>query len=124
MEQLTVKEALEQGYTHATYNTDDFTYCRKIDRIKEGDFDLAQEMFGSYILATKEASHYSFNDNTIKEVLNNHIYNQDEFNDEDGELAAIALEGCEDLLKQLTDKINENLTKKNFYFQTNIKLIP
>lgn len=59
--------------------------------------------------------------NALMGLIFNDIYEDDSYpNDED--YATDALEGCEDLLKQLTDKINQNMAKVKLYRSTGIKL--
>jgi len=120
MEKLTVKQALEQGYEYCAFNVQDWGHVIEITDLTPEDFEDER----GYVLCDKQPTQYAISDSQIEDSIVEHIDCQDEFNDEDSELSGIALEGCDDLLKQLTDKINKNLSVKKFWFQTKIQLVP
>ena len=53
-EQLTVKEALEQGYTHYGSNTGDFQHLSRLEDITAEDFESNEWRGGDIVLADKE----------------------------------------------------------------------
>jgi len=72
------------------------------------------------ILCEKEPTKYKIGDDTISDLIVDYLDNNDEFYQEDGFYDAVI--GCDDLLKQLTDKINENLSKASYFFPSSEEL--
>lgn len=117
MEKLTVKEALEQGYTYYGYKDLDEQSIKKLDRPYGIDFEK-----GVAVLAEKGSSTYSIAGGTIRELVSDHILAQDEFSDEDAELCDLADKAT--LYDALADEINSLMSTKKFWFLTDIELIP
>lgn len=119
MEKLTIKQALEQGYEYCAYNVQDWGTVINLKDLMLEDFEDER----GYVLCDKQPTNYTVSADDIENMITEHIDCQDEFNDEDGELSGIALKDCDDLIKQISDKINSNLSAKNFWFATKIELI-
>lgn len=118
---LTIKEALEQGYKYCNIEECDEGTLTKLEDLASGA-EFWDEKETTYYLCGKEPSHHSIRKETIEELIQEHIDDQEDYYMEDG--FDTALEGCDDLIKQLTDRINKNIGKHNFYFNTDIQLIP
>lgn len=119
--QLTIQQALEAGYTYSISKRSGSVFkIENILRLHTKSSPIWDYMF----VCDVEPIHYTLNADTIAEIIGDHIFAQDEVSDDDLELAGIALEGTDNLLKALADKINENLKSKDFYYPSNIKLIP
>jgi hypothetical protein len=111
MEQkLTVSQALEQGYTYATLEDGEGRLVR-----------LAEcEPGQSYELVSKEGVPFAISNDTIQELVDDYLCNQDIVADEDGELNDIA--AAIDY-SEITKKLNEAFSVKKYYFGIGIMLI-
>lgn len=114
-QQLTVKAAIEQGYTHYGFEGDE--YNNRIDEIELGYFP------DSAFLVDKDNSyHFTVSAKSIEEwVVETLVGEQDEVSDPDGELSELA--GGADFQK-LADDINERMSKIKYRDLTDIELIP
>lgn len=118
---LTIKEAIEQGYKYC--NIEEFgdgTITSLADVLSGKEYWDPTET--TYYLCEKEPRHHSISKKQIEDLIQEDIDCQEEYYLEDG--FDTALEGCDDLIKQLTEKINSNISKHNFYFNTDIQLLP
>ncbi len=115
MERLTIKEALEQGYTHYTINqTDVFGTIGSLIRYGRPN----EYPDNKLMLLDKNKIAFSFSPDDILDILQDHILNQDEFSCEDDSL-------CDELAKADFDKIAELVNvgfEKRFMFPVNIEL--
>lgn len=113
MSSLTLSQAIEQGYTHYTlYGSGE---CAQLSDLNESD--LANN---KYYLLEKDGIPFNISADTIQEVLNEHIDNQEEFYCEDDTL-------YDELAKADFEKISELVNvgfKTRFRFPTGIRLIP
>ena len=115
MNTLTVKQALEQGYTYCVLE-DGETGLIKIEEsiyFSEGD----------YFLTEKTPHPFQISDKDIEEMVIDLLCNQDEVNDEDGDLADLVSDAKIDF-SEVTQKVNDALSAKKYYQSTQIKLIP
>lgn len=112
MNQLTVKEAIEQGYKYCWPQNDEICFLMKIE---ECPFDGKK-----YELLSKEPTPYGISDTTIKEILSDHLADQDEVADENGELCDI-VEAID--YTEITKTVNEALSKKKYYYPSGILLV-
>jgi len=112
---LTVKEALEQGYTH--YGFDGEEYNHKISKIDNAYFP------DGALLVDKDNSYpFTISAKSIEEwVCETLIGEQDEVSDPDGELSELASEAD---FQKLADDINERMSKIKYRDLTDIELIP
>jgi hypothetical protein len=74
-EQLTIKQAIEQGYTCAL--SEDADYYTKLDGLTDEDLEHHKLFLGS-----KETFKFSISAKEIESLIEQHIENQDEVNDE------------------------------------------
>lgn len=116
---LTLDEAIAEGY-HCCNTEESEGYVTRLSDIKSGKSSLLLET--TYYLCEKEPRFHSVNKRTIEEIVQDHIDCQEEFYVEDG--FDTAFEGCDDLLSELEHRINQNLRKHKFYFNSDIVLIP
>lgn len=115
MNKLTVKQALEIGYTSFIYPADGFQRTLKLGE-DEPDFNKQPT------LTEIVAQHPSYDENMIKDIVANELDGQyyDETRDDDS--------GIYDLIMELdfsdiTDKINEKFKEISYYRQSDVKLI-
>ena len=115
MERLTIKEALEQGYTHYTIDqTDIFGTIKSL--IDYGRLEHYPD--NKLMLLDKNKIAFSFSADTIQDILQDYILNQDDFYCENDSL-------CDELAKADFDKIAELVNvgfEKRFMFPVNIEL--
>ena len=111
--QLTIKEALEQGYTH--YTLDQSGDCAKLSETTK--IDLSN---GKYLLLEKVGRTFSIDAGTIQDILSDYILNQDEFSLEDDTLHD---ELAEADFEKISELVNVGF-KTRFRFPTEIELIP
>lgn len=114
IKQLTIAQAIEQGYTH--YTLDGSGVSERISNLDKDDLKYG----GIYLLLEKEGRTFSIDADTIQDILNDYITNQDEFYSEDDTL-------YEELEEADFDKISELVNvgfKTRFRFPTEIQLIP
>ena len=119
MTQLTVKEALEQGYTLAGRSDEHGYQCLySIDAMIEDDFKDDH-----FVLAEKDGNSPTVDADSIAEMIINDI-KCDElcFNDDTNEIDNIVKEAVD--FKELAEKINVALESHKYYRLTKIKLLP
>lgn len=73
----------------------------------------------TFLLCEKEPRKMTVSDQQIADLIDEYLNNQDEYYSDDWD---DALTDCEDLLKQLSEKVNTNLSKRKFYFNSDIEL--
>lgn len=116
--ELTVKEAIEQGYTHFGYDTGDFQHLSRLEDVSKEDFDGHFDI----VLADKEAYYITTTADRIMSAVSDDICCQDDYKDDTGTV--------EDALKEMdgwgdfADKINAKLKEHPYWHLTKIKLLP
>lgn len=125
-EKLTIKEALEHGYTHCGYETREDQQLMKISELDQYQIEELEwaidHKSNRVMLADKEPIHYQMPYNQLSDMVFDHICNQTEVGDEDNELAVMVIDQVNFI--PVTEAINEVLRKKPYYKLTNIQLIP
>lgn len=122
MEQLTVKEALEQGYTKCGEEMQEWQSLYEV-----ADFTNPLEFEEHYnrkmVLFSKDSYHPSIDGDTIKDLLAEHIAcnHADESGDD--------TDNVEDSVRELdfepvAKMINDRLSSVDYWKATNIQLIP
>ncbi len=111
-EQLTVKEALDQGYKYCMNGDAECAYGI------EENLDFTTK---DWYLLSKEPSPYQIADNEIMDLLCDNIGCQEEVGDDDGELADIVATVD---FSEITAAVNNALKKNTYYRSTDIELIP
>ena len=109
MEQLTVNEALLQGYTHCVIDG-----AEKATKITNANPEY------DYVLCEKNPVPFQISVTLIPELFDEYLNNQDEVYDESGKLNELA-GACD--YSDITDQINEAFKNKVFYYPTKIKLV-
>lgn len=120
-EQLTVKQALEQGYTHYGYEKwTDYQRLCSIEDISEDDFNA-----GVILLAQKEKHFFTVDEDDIKEAVVDTLVSNycDQSGDDDGDNIHTELS---DLIQvaDLVNVVNEFFAKHSWRYLTKIELIP
>jgi hypothetical protein len=120
MEKLTVKEALEKGYTHCGYEDLTEQMLMPISQIDDDNFDFAQ---GRIMVADKELHSVTIDADDIVSLLSDHFYNVDENPHTDDDIEDYLKEEKE-LLSEFATKINEIYKKKTWqYLSHSIQLV-
>lgn len=122
MEKLTVKEALEQGFTKCGYEAQEWQSLWDVI-----DFSNSQEFDEHYnrkmVLFSKDAYHPSIDADTIKDLLAEHIACNHA--DESGDDTDNVEDSVRDLDFESTAKmINDRLQSVDYWKATNIQLVP
>lgn len=115
MEQLTVKEALEQGYKY--YGDPGSDEVMTIDN----DIEFQEDV--DYFLFSKEKSHPSTDGHTLFEIISEYIRDNSDFYDED-EQTIVAINNSTVDWADIARQLNESLKQVSYYPPTKIKLIP
>lgn len=118
MEKLTLSEAIKQGYTH----------CAPVSCFEDGygnviplEGIIPDDLTGGdIVLCEKETTSYAISDDLLLDLLNNHLDDQDEVNNENGDLndAAATVD-----FGPITSALNDAFSKHRFYKGTDIYLI-
>jgi len=120
MKKLTVKEALEQGYTKCAFANTDPIILMSIEKLHPDDWKKADQYRG-ILLAEKESYPFTISAEKIKELVSDYLVNQDEVYDEDAELAELADEAD---YETIAADINQRMSKKRWWNMTDILLAP
>lgn len=118
---LTLKEALEQGYTHFAYGhpSNGFQSIDKLSEIKQKDIEE-----GSLYLAGKHTfSPNGISNGELKELIAEHISVDHE--DNTGDDTDTIYEAVKEIdFQDVSDRIEEVLSKYNYYrYVTEIRLV-
>jgi superfamily I DNA and RNA helicase len=118
MRQLTVKEALEQGYTKYIYADGGFQIVSDIEHIDNEDFDR-----GDILIIEKDPYHpEGISSKDIAEMFADHLEQQHSF--ESGDDTAQVYEAIKELdFTEAENKITEALSKLDYYRATDIRLV-
>lgn len=121
-EQLTVKEALEQGYTKCGYAGTEWQSALDITELDESDF-VKEDWRGELVLMSKQSSHPTFSVDQIKELLAETI--SERHSDETGD----DTDNVYDTIMALdftatADMIEKALSGCPFWWVTDIRLVP
>lgn len=114
--QLTVKEAIEQGYTRFCRDHDE--RCFKINDIE----DMPDFLLHEWVLVDKNATYLTISPEDIyDDLVENFAINRDA-DDDDGRFGDAIVEAVD--WEEVAAKINESLKRLPVYYPTKIKLIP
>lgn len=121
--ELTVKEAIEQGYTHWGYDNGEYQAVQRLEDITAEDFELKEWRGGDPVLADKEPVYVQVKTPDLYTDLIENLRDSGAcFGDDTDEI--------DDLVKNAVDwediatKINAALKTRPFYPMTQTKLIP
>jgi len=113
---MNIQQAIEEGYEYCMAVGNEGILIHLTDALLEpGEYANNQ-----LLLCEKEPRFHSIDAEDIENLLVEHLDNQEEFYSD--ESFAEATKGCDDLIKQLAEKMNENLGNRPFYFTTKIYL--
>lgn len=109
-------QAIEEGYEYCMREHSEGKLLHLTDVVSEpGDYANT-----TLFLCEKEPRFHGTDWENLNTLIIEDLDNQEEFYSD--ESFTEATDGCEDLLKQLADKINENMSKRPFWFPTKIVL--
>jgi len=118
MENLTIKEALSQGYTKCGDNKKEWQTLDDISELGKEDF-----VDRDIVLAEKESFSPSISEDKIKELLADYI--SDEWYERcPDDTDEVYNKVSEVDVTDVTKRINENLSDKKAWMLTSIKLTP
>lgn len=115
-QQLTVKEALEQGYTR--YIGDGEEVAGYLSDIEMEETDLS----GTWWLVEKESTTIEISANEIYEDLADNFSDNHELYDDDNSFRDLIISAVD--WEAIAAQINEKLKTRPVFFPTSIKLIP
>jgi hypothetical protein len=109
-ETISIEEAKKQGYKYAT------------PEIGEGQLIPLDKCEKSkrYFLVSKEGKPFTIGNDTVKELIDDYLCNQDEVADEDAYLNDLA-EKVD--YSEITKKLNEAFSVTNYYYATELRLV-
>jgi hypothetical protein len=115
MKTLTVKEAIEQGYTCALSQDADYYIT-----LEDLSTDPSTLEYHELYLGSKETFNFSISEGSIENMFEEYIENQDEVNDE-SETLYTQLGDID--FKSIAEMVNKAFTT-DYHSVTDIKLIP
>lgn len=120
MEQLTVKEALESGYTSFVYDDDGYQSIKEID---PADIDWSRNDIS--LVAKESFSPMGLDEDILKEMIIESIWSS-HYDDTGDDTDAVfdALNPLELDLSKVKSQIDEALSKLKYYKSSGIKLTP
>lgn len=122
MNQLTVKQALEEGYTHFVYANDGYQAIKSIEEYsKSGDIDFTRE---DIRLVDKTPFHPTgLSNDAIQDLLADTVaVNHHDYTGDDTDAVFDAIKEID--FSDVEERIQVALNGLNYYHQTNIKLVP
>lgn len=118
--ELTVKEALEQGYSLWGYENEEFQHLRNLSEISPEYFENSE--YRNIVLADKEPTYLSVNADDLHERISEELKDGSDFQD-DTDMIDDAVKVAVNW-EEIADKINESLKSRPYYYLTNIRLKP
>lgn len=119
MEQLTVKQAIEQGYTHFGRAGEDFQHLCQLDSV---DVNGIGDDIYEYVLADSKAHHLSIDGDSIWDMVQDSVMASSDFSDDTDAIPDALKEGVP--WSEYADKINAVLQNHPYWYLTKIKLVP
>lgn len=119
--QLTVAQALAEGYTHFVYGNDGF---QRVKQIEPEEIDWKRDDIS---IVEKEGFHPTgIDEDNLKDMIIDHIWQQhyDDTNDDDDNVIEEAIRPLNLDLSNVIKQIDEALTSITTYKSAGIKLIP
>lgn len=121
MEKLTIKQALEQGYTHCGYEDLTEQTLMPISQMDDDNFDFAQ---GKILVADTKKHCAKIDSDDLISFLNDHFYETDENPFENDDEISDYLKEEKAMIEEFTSKINAIYAKKYWYYLChNIELV-
>lgn len=119
---MTVKEALEKGYTHYGYKGREYQSLSRIEDMTQEDWE-GQEIIGSIILADPEPYYHTMDVGTLMSFLKDNYHDNEEIMDDTNDMDD-AIDKDQPLFEELVAKINEVYKKRDYFWMTDIELTP
>ncbi|GAB3701237.1 hypothetical protein GCM10027592_29140 [Spirosoma flavus] len=116
-QQMTVEAALVAGYTKCIQ--DGYSHVEDIDDVATDELEE-----DTYWIVGKESKAYSITAKCIKDMIADHVRDQDQCADEDDVLGETIDKIPIELFAPLTALVNEKLAEHEWWPNTNIQLIP
>lgn len=117
-EQLTVKQALEQGYTLCGQDKGEWISLNNIE-----DMGHIDDFYDNTVIAEKEGISASVDADTLREYIAD--YAEDSWADETGDDRAMVYDAILEMdFSEIADKINKQIEHIKSYRLTDIKLVP
>jgi hypothetical protein len=124
IKQLTVKEAILQGYVHWGYDNGEYQSVQRLEDITTDDFKPNEWIGGDPVLADKEPTYVQVAETAdlYNDLISNLRDSENCFGDDTDEI--------DELVKNAVDwedigaKINAALKTRPYYAMTQIKLLP
>lgn len=113
---LTIAEALAAGYTQCVQQ--DNCYAEPIAEVEPSELDRVD-----YWVVAKESRPFQISSDCLRQMVVDHVMDQVEVADEDGELGELVEEMTLDEFVALTDRINAKLAEKEWYPSAGIRLV-
>lgn len=120
MQTITVKEALEQGYTQCGYDGTDFQHLKQISELESDDFE--ENYRGKLVVAGTDSNSVSIDKTEILDFLTDRYY--DESPDDDTHDIQVCFEEQSEKIEQFVSDMNEIYSKKEWFYLTEIQLLP
>lgn len=117
--ELTVSQAIAQGYTLYGYADRDYQSLYNLADIQPQDFEYAPQ---SLVLAGSEPQYMSIDGESIWDFVQDSVLANSEICDDTDDIAALLKSEID--WEEIAQKINTALQKKPYYFLTQIKLVP
>lgn len=115
MKKLTVKQAIEEGYSHWGYKDREYQYAQNLEDIVDDDFNTDETL----VLFEKEPFYRSISASEIQDLIFDYMYDNDETSDDTDFMDDRFSESD---FKPLSDLINKKLSDYPYYFLTDIEL--
>lgn len=110
---MKIQQAIDEGYEYCIEQYEETSLIHLTDVLLCPDDYKDKILF----LCEKDPSYVTLSDDEISSNIVEQLENQEEFYVDD-DFFLESLTGCDELLKALSNKINENLGKREFYFAT------
>jgi hypothetical protein len=122
MKTITVKEALEQGYTLCGYEDLEMQSLKNIDNLEEEDFE---PHYGYLCVANKESNSASISSEELTEWLTDRYYDTEGNPDDDTKDMELCFKEKTDIIDEFVSKMNEVYQKKKWWFlDSDLRLVP
>src|ERR1700751_1574093 len=116
-EKLTIKEAIEQGYTHFTEEEGECLII--LNSLDANDLEYYAEKV-CYIVDMSAPRHYTISADEIKDIVTTYVSGQEEMADEDEKLITITESHN---YNELAESLNKRFSDIKYYEPTDITLI-
>jgi len=118
---LTVKEALEQGYTKCGFDQTDWQTVMEISDMKSCDFETP--MLSKLVVFSKESTCPDVSEQRLKEIIADQV--SDNWSDETGDDTSSVFDKIMSVdFSEIHEKLTNALSEYQCWFATDIELIP